>query len=49
MICYFQKSLKPSIKVEIEQQNRALASLKEMVQKAINAKAKIGLKFSIIV
>ena len=31
MICYFWKGLKPSIKVEIEQQDRALTSFEEMV------------------
>ena len=49
MICYFWEGLKPSIKVEIEQQDRALTSFKEMVQKAVNAEAKTGLRSSIIV
>ena len=31
MICYFSKSLKPPIKVEMKQQDRALTSFKEMV------------------
>ena len=49
MICYFWEGLKPSIKVEIEQQDRALTSFEEMVQRAVNAEAKIGLRSSIMV
>ena len=49
MICYFWEGLKPSIKVEIEQQNQALTSFEEMVQRAVNAEAKAGLKSSIMV
>ena len=49
MICYFWKGLKPSIKIEIEQQNRALISFKEMVQRAVNVKTKAGLRSSIMV
>ena len=49
MICYFQKGLKPSIKIEMEQQDRASTSFEEIVQKAVNAEAKVGLRSSIIV
>ena len=49
MICYFQESLKPSIKVEMEQQNRASTSFKEIVQRAINAEVKAGLRSSTMV
>ena len=49
IICYFWESLKPSIKFEIEQQDRASTSFKEMVQRAVNAKAKTGLRSSIMV
>ena len=49
MIHYFWKSLKPSIKVKIEHQDRALTSFKEIVQRVINTEAKIGLKSSIMV
>ena len=49
MICYFQESFKSSIKIKIEQQNRESVNFKEMVQRAINAKAKAGLRSTIIV
>ena len=49
MICYFWKSLKPSIKIKMEQQVQALASFKEMVQKAINAEVKASLKSNTMV
>ena len=49
MIRYFWEGLKPSIKVEIEQQDRASTSFEEMVQKAVNAEAKVGLKSSTMV
>ena len=49
MICYFWKVFKPSIKVEIEQQDRESIDFEEMVQKAVNAEAKAGLKSSIMV
>ena len=49
MICYFRKGLKSSIKDEIEQQDRVSTSFEEMVQKAINAEAKAGLRSSIMV
>ena len=49
MICFFQESLKPSIKVEIEQQDRESINFEEMVQKAVNAEAKAGLRSSTIV
>ena len=49
MICYFWKGFKPFIKVEIEQQDRESMDFEEMVQKAVNAEAKAGLRSSIIV
>ena len=49
MIRYFWEGLKPSIKVEMEQQDQASTSFKEIVQRAVNAEAKAGLKFSIMV
>ena len=49
MIRYFREGLKPSIKVEIEQQDRASTSFEEMVQRAVNAEAKAGLRSSIMV
>ena len=49
MICYFREGLKPSIKVEIEQQDRESTNFEEMVQKAVNAETKAGLRSSIMV
>ena len=49
MICYFREGLKPSIKVEMEQQERELTNFEEMVQKAVNVEAKAGLRFSTMV
>ena len=49
MICYFREGLKPSIKVEMEQQNREFIDFEEMVQKAVNAESKAGLKSSAMV
>ena len=49
MICYFQKRLKPSIKVEIKQQDREPIDFKEMVQRTVNAEAKVGLRSNTIV
>ena len=49
MICYFREGLKPSIKVEIEQQDRESMDFEEMVQRAVNAKAKAGLRSSTMV
>ena len=49
MIRYFWKGLKPSIKVEMEQQDRALTSFKERVQRALNVEAKAGLRSSTMV
>ena len=46
---YFWEGFKPSIKVEIEQQDRALTSFEKMMQRAINAKAKVGLRSSTMV
>ena len=49
MICYFREDFKSSIKVEIEQQDQISINFEEMVQRAINAKAKLGLKSSTMV
>ena len=49
MICYFREGLKPSIKVEIEQQDRESIDFKEIVQRTVNAEAKAGLRSSTIV
>ena len=49
IICYFWKGLKPSIKVEIEQQDRESMDFEEMVQRAVNAEAKAGLRSSTMV
>ena len=49
MICYFRKGLKPSIKVEMELQDRESMDFEEMVQRAVNAEAKAGLRSSTMV
>ena len=49
MICYFRESLKSSIKVEMEQQDREPMEFEEMVQRAVNAEAKAGLRSSTMV
>ena len=49
MICYFQEALKPSIKIEMKQQNRESMDFEEMVQRAVNAEAKAGLRSSTMV
>ena len=49
MICYFRESLKLFINVEMEQQDRDSIDFKEIVQKAVNAEAKAGLKSSTMV
>ena len=49
MICYFWEGLKPSIKVEMKQQDRKSMNFKEMVQRAGNAEAKAGLRSSTMV
>ena len=49
MICYFREGLKPSIKVEIEQQDWEVIDFEEMMQRAVNAEAKAGLRFSAMV
>ena len=49
MICYFQEDLKPSIKVEMEQQDRESMDFEEMVQRAVNAESKVGLKSSAMI
>ena len=49
MICYFWEGLKPFIMVEIEQQDRESMDFKEMVQKAVNAESKAGLRSSVMV
>ena len=49
ILCYFQESLKLSIKVKIEKQDQALISFEELVQRAVNAEVKAGLRSSIII
>ena len=49
MICYFREGLKPSIKVEIEQQDRESMDFEEIVQRTVNAEAKADLRSSIMV
>ena len=49
MIYYFWEGLKPSIKVEIEQQDRESIDFEEMMQKTVNAESKAGLKSSTMV
>ena len=49
MICYFWEGLKPSMKVEMEQQDRESRDFKEMVQRAVNAEAKASLRSSTMV
>ena len=44
MIWYFQKGLRPSIRVKIEQHGQELNSFKELVKKAVNAEAKAALR-----
>ena len=49
MICYFWEGFKPSIKVEMEQQDRESMNFEEMMQRAVNEETKAGLKSSIMV
>ena len=49
MICYFRKGLRPYIKVKMEQQDRESIDFEEMVQRAVNAEAKAGLRSSTMV
>ena len=49
MICYLWKSLKPSIKFEIEQQDLESINFKEIVQRAVNTEVKAGLRSSTMV
>ena len=44
MIRYFEKGLKPSIKVKIDKDDSQLVNYEGLVTKAIKAKAKIGLQ-----
>ena len=44
MIWYFQKSLRPSIKVEMEQRGQELNSFKELVKKTVDVKANAPLR-----
>ena len=46
MICYFWECFKPSIKVEIEQQDRESMNFEKMMLKIVNVEAKVGLRFS---
>ena len=43
MVRYFQKDLKPSIKAEMNQEATYLDNYKELVAKAVTAKAKASL------
>ena len=49
MICYFRKGFKPSIRVKMEQHDREAIDFEEMVQRAVNAEAKAGLRSSAMV
>ena len=49
MICYFQEDFKPSIKIEMEQQDWESIDFEEIMQKAISKEAKADLKSSAIV
>ena len=49
MIYYFWKGLKPSIKDEMEQQDWESMNFEEMVPRAVNVEAKMGLKSSTMV
>ena len=49
MICYFWEGFKPFIKVKMEQQDWESVNFEEIVQRAINAEAKAGLKSTIMV
>ena len=49
MICYFQEGLKPSIKVEMEQQDQEFMNFEEMVQRTVNTETKAGLRSSTMV
>ena len=44
MVKYFKKGLKPSIKAKKDQDNNQLIDYKELVAKAVKAKAKAGLQ-----
>ena len=44
MVKYFEEDLKPSIKAKINQNANQLDNYKELVAKAIRAKAKAGLQ-----
>ena len=44
MIWYFQKGLRPSLRVEIEQRGRKLNSFEELVEKAVDKEAKATLR-----
>ena len=49
MIYYFREGLNSFIKVEMEQQDRESMDFEEMVQRAVNAKIKAGLRSSTMV
>ena len=49
MFCYFREGLKPSIKVEIEHQDRESNDFEEMLQRIVNAESKAGLKSSTMI
>ena len=49
MICYFREDFKPSIKVKMKKKDRESMNVEEMVQKAVKAEAKMGLRSCTIV
>ena len=49
MICYFREGVKPFIKVEMEQQEWKAMDFEEIMQRAVNAEVKAGLRSSAMV
>ena len=49
MICYFREDFKPSIKVEMEQQDRKSINFQEMMLRPVNVETKTGLKSSTMI
>ena len=49
IIYYFHEDLKLSIKVKMEQQDKKSVNFEEMMQKIVNAEAKVGLKSTIMI
>ena len=44
MIWYFREGLRPLVRVKIEQRSREIDSFKELVKKAVDAKAKTAFR-----